>query len=277
MRYNEFTINAPQVGDILCLEFGDTLIESVITDIRSDGVVVSLDKNAVALINEAVGMRNPDPNRPSYYYGDPEEILKAIQKDTPDQPQTPPQAKVGLDRLRNLTSLNQENLDNAFNWCMDYFRRMPVEVRSVLATLKNDSLIEYLKDAAKKSNAFSKFKFDERDLVDSQDLLSEFYKDPLVNTWADVLARFKSSVVTTNEAEYQGRKVPLGKPMKGDVKKSKVYVKGPSGKVVKVNFGDPNMRIKKSSPKHRKSFRARHNCDNPGPRWKARYWSCKAW
>jgi hypothetical protein len=79
------------------------------------------------------------------------------------------------------------------------------------------------------------------------------------------------------EAEYQGRTVPLGKPMKGDVKKSKVYVRNDKGNVVKVNFGDPNMRIKKSSPKHRKSFRARHNCDNPGPRWKARYWSCKAW
>ena len=80
-----------------------------------------------------------------------------------------------------------------------------------------------------------------------------------------------------DEAEYRGRKVALGKPMKGDVKKSKVYVKGPKGNVVKVNFGDPNMRIKKSSPKHRKSFRARHHCENPGPRWKARYWSCRAW
>lgn len=79
------------------------------------------------------------------------------------------------------------------------------------------------------------------------------------------------------EAEYQGRKVPLGKPMKGDVKKSKVYVRKPNGKVVKVNFGDKNMRIKKNIPGRRKNFRARHNCDNPGPRWKARYWSCRAW
>jgi hypothetical protein len=80
-----------------------------------------------------------------------------------------------------------------------------------------------------------------------------------------------------DEAEYQGRKVPLGKPMQGDVAKSKVYVKKPNGKVVKVNFGDKNMRIKKSNPARRKSFRARHNCDNPGPRWKARYWSCRKW
>lgn len=80
-----------------------------------------------------------------------------------------------------------------------------------------------------------------------------------------------------SEAEYQGRNVPLGKPMAGDVKKSKVYVRGPKGNVVKVNFGDKKMRIKKSNPKRRKSFRARHNCSNPGPRWKARYWSCRAW
>lgn len=80
-----------------------------------------------------------------------------------------------------------------------------------------------------------------------------------------------------SEAKYQGREVALGKPMSGDVKKSKVYVKGPKGNVVKVNFGDKKMRIKKSNPARRKSFRARHNCKNPGPRWKAKYWSCRAW
>jgi hypothetical protein len=80
------------------------------------------------------------------------------------------------------------------------------------------------------------------------------------------------------EAEYQGRTVKLGKPQQGDVKKFKVYVKNPkTGKTIKVNFGDPNMRIKKSNPKRRKSFRARHNCANPGPRTKARYWSCRKW
>lgn len=80
-----------------------------------------------------------------------------------------------------------------------------------------------------------------------------------------------------DEAEYQGRKVKLGKPTAGDVKKFKVYVKNPKGNVVKVNFGQKGAKIKKSNPERRKSFRARHNCDNPGPRHKARYWSCKAW
>ena len=87
------------------------------------------------------------------------------------------------------------------------------------------------------------------------------------------------------DAEYRGRKVPLNKPMRGDVKKFKVYVKDPkSGNVKKVNFGHggtsakrPTMRIRKSNPKARKSFRARHNCANPGPKTKARYWSCRKW
>tara|TARA_R100000664_G_scaffold33077_1_gene49277 strand:- start:727 stop:1857 length:1131 start_codon:yes stop_codon:yes gene_type:complete len=85
------------------------------------------------------------------------------------------------------------------------------------------------------------------------------------------------------EAEYQGRKVKLNKPMQGDSKKFKVYVKNDKGNVVKVNFGQGGdakggtMRIRKSNPKARANFRARHNCDNPGPKYKARYWSCKKW
>ena len=81
------------------------------------------------------------------------------------------------------------------------------------------------------------------------------------------------------EAEYQGRKVKLNKPMQGDTAKFKVYVKNDKGNVVKVNFGAKGKknRIKKSDPARRKSFRARHNCDNPGPKYKARYWSCRKW
>ena len=79
------------------------------------------------------------------------------------------------------------------------------------------------------------------------------------------------------EAEYQGREVQLGKPMAGDVKKFKVYVKNPQGNVVKVNFGQKGVKIKKNNPDRRRSFRARHNCDQPGPRHKARYWSCRKW
>ena len=79
------------------------------------------------------------------------------------------------------------------------------------------------------------------------------------------------------EAEYQGRKVELNKPMQGDSKKFKVYVKNAKGNVTVVHFGQKGMVIKKDNPKARKSFRARMNCDNPGPKWKANYWSCRKW
>ena len=105
-----------------------------------------------------------------------------------------------------------------------------------------------------------------------------------IREFIEFIREYKPDV---NEAEYRGRKVKLGKPMRGDVKKFKVYVKNPKGNVVKVNFGhggtsakkagQKTMRIRKSNPKARKSFRARHNCDNPGPRHKARYWSCRKW
>ena len=89
---------------------------------------------------------------------------------------------------------------------------------------------------------------------------------------------------TLNEAKYQGRTVTLNKPSQGDSKKFKVYVKNDKGKVVKVNFGfggksakGKRMVIKDKNPKARAAYRARHNCKNPGPKWKANYWSCKAW
>ena len=81
------------------------------------------------------------------------------------------------------------------------------------------------------------------------------------------------------ESEYQGTKVKLNDPTRSNDGKKKfyVYVKNEKGNVVKVGFGDPNMEIKRDDPARRKSFRARHNCDNPGPKWKARYWSCYQW
>jgi hypothetical protein len=107
-----------------------------------------------------------------------------------------------------------------------------------------------------------------------------------VREFIQFMREYKSTECTTclREAEYKGRKVQLGKPMQGDVKKFKVYVKNPKGKVVKVNFGfggtsakGKRMVIKKNNPKRRAAYRARHNCSNPGPRWKANYWSCRKW
>lgn len=111
------------------------------------------------------------------------------------------------------------------------------------------------------------------------------YKNPKTNElyYFDRKSTYKKDgvylIYVSKAAEYQGRKVILNKPFRtpNGPKKTSVYVKNDKGNVVKVNFGDPNMKIKKNIPERRKSFRARHNCDNPGPKWKARYWSCKAW
>ena len=117
-----------------------------------------------------------------------------------------------------------------------------------------------------------------KDRYGDEDWIEEFWR----------VATGETKQSNTDEAKYQGREVPLNKPMAGDVKKSKVYVRDPAtGNVKKVNFGhggktakrlgQKTMKIKKSNPARRKSFRARHNCDNPGPKTKARYWSCRAW
>jgi len=117
-----------------------------------------------------------------------------------------------------------------------------------------------------------------KDRYGDEDWIEEFWR----------VATGETEQSNTDEAKYQGREVPLNKPMAGDVKKSKVYVRDPAtGNVKKVNFGhggktakrlgQKTMKIKKSNPARRKSFRARHNCDNPGPKTRARYWSCRAW
>ena len=115
-------------------------------------------------------------------------------------------------------------------------------------------------------------------VIQGDDVILTYLKTEDVNKkFTDFEIAIMEGGGSLEEAEYHGKNVPLGKRLPGDVKKSKVYVRKPNGNIVKVNFGDKKMRIKKSNPNRRKSFRARHNCDNPGPRWKARYWSCRAW
>ena len=94
--------------------------------------------------------------------------------------------------------------------------------------------------------------------------------------YLDVPFEEEEQELTINEAEYRGRKVNLNKPFRtpGGPKKFAVYTKNDKGNIVKVTFGDPNLKVKNYDPKRAKSFRARHHCDTPGPKWKARYWSC---
>jgi hypothetical protein len=293
MRYIELENIEPEVGDIVGLELGGTLIETVITEIRDDGVVISLDENAVNVMLEATQVRRLAESRlaeviPSYrsgnddftsynygrYLSKDDLIDKDDDRETP-KPQEPKSVSSPKPDAKPSKSIDSAGCENAISWGRKTLRDLDRTLRRELSSHGEQAVIEYLKIVAREDNAYSKFKFSKDDLVDCQQLLNTVTGNSNIKNWNDVLKNLSHDDI--KEAEYQGRKVALGKPMAGDVKKSKVYVKGPKGNVVKVNFGDPNMKIKKSNPARRKSFRARHNCDNPGPRWKARYWSCRAW
>jgi hypothetical protein len=147
---------------------------------------------------------------------------------------------------------------------------------TVKTLLEYIELVESFEDTVHRGDGFE-IELDEDTVIETS-VLDAWEDSILISLDEQALKMLKeSNIGLITEAEYQGRSVPLGKPMSGDVKKSKVYVRKPNGKVVKVNFGDKTMKIKKNNPNRRKSFRARHNCENPGPKWKARYWSCRAW
>ena len=142
-------------------------------------------------------------------------------------------------------------------------------------------LTNILKEDEYVDNAYSMGDTPQDNPIDDYDELDVEQED--MDDFISYLKAYSNELSEANcncvyEAEYQGREVKLGKPTQGDVKKFKVYVKNPkTGKIIKVNFGQKGMKIRKSNPAARKSFRARMNCDNPGPRTKANYWSCRKW
>lgn len=219
----------PVEGDILELELGDVLVETTISEVLEDGVVISVNEDILSIMIDCKKQLN-------------ERMVMGASTDAASS------GTVGESHYD----------DDEYNPVMDAILRRIMVTR---VDLLQQYGIERITDIARDVAEF----VGDVDEIGSGDV-SIFVKR--------VEDQLKNSI---DEAKYQGREVPLGKPMAGDVAKSKVYVRGPKGNVVKVNFGDKNMRIKKSNPARRKSFRARHNCDNPGPRWKARYWSCKMW
>ena len=189
----------PQVGDVLQLECGDLLIETVITECGEDGLGIALDETAFSLMIDSK-----------------KRLLESTTKPTRSQEELAKLSRELHDKWKSASSETERTAISA-------------EIEALLASVRRGGT----------------------HMLVPEDSLEE--------------------------AEYQGRKVQLGKPMAGDVAKSKVYVRGPKGNVVKVNFGQKGVKIKKNNPARRKSFRARHNCKNPGPRWKAKFWSCRAW
>jgi hypothetical protein len=156
-----------------------------------------------------------------------------------------------------------------------------------LLTNGHNWAVEHVITAKDDIEEVGNFLLQSEELTDEELMEAERCMEILCAREGSPLYEVDETYYTINEAEYQGRNVKLGKIMRGDVKKFKVYVKNDKGKVVKVNFGhggtsakskgEKTMRIKKNIPGRRKAFRSRFNCDSPGPRWKPRYWACRTW
>jgi hypothetical protein len=250
-----------QVGDEFGISFSEDFeISTQIVGFVADGIVVELDNYSLDLL-EGQGL--------SFLEGELQEGVAGPKKCWPGhrkvgtQPGTGKNAGKPVNKCKKIGEDHSEDPEDPENYS---------EYDNEGDMAKDD--LRTINDAAQELY----------DILDSDDNLPEWVQAKItkavdyIDTVRDYTkANNYAEDAQTNEAEYQGRKVPLGKKMAGDVKKSKVYVRKPNGKVVKVNFGDKKMKIKKSNPARRKSFRARHNCANPGPRHKARYWSCRSW
>ncbi len=242
-----------ELQDSFSIELGeDLIIESGVVDINEDGILIEGDDLSLQLLEEH-GLILEDADWSKYDEPTVSRVKKGVTKldrtnyDVPPAMRKDTKGKPGYelrkDKLKDMGSLKEEELDE--NGLQRYTGIKKYGKKG----------FEALQKAGREG-------------------ASEEEKGKIKDQY---LKKEKTNEEEMDEAKYHGKEVPLGKKLPGDVKKSKVYVRKPNGKVVKVNFGDKKMRIKKSNPKRRKSFRARHNCANPGPRWKARYWSCRSW
>ena len=245
----------PTIGDYFDLEIArdETLLETYVVDVVEDGIVIEADDTMMRILTQ-MGYLNENSNLP------------------PAQDSTSPiNGKKDVYKEINFQKSSDDDLEESMASdspvANAIVRRIMSQHPGVLTTHGPERVMQAAQEVADWVG--------EVDEIGSSDV-SGWTRDA-IRALAELPDEPMDVGDRLDEAEYQGREVSLGKKMKGDVKKSKVYVRGPKGNVVKVNFGDPNMKIKKSNPARRKSFRARHNCDNPGPRWKARYWSCRSW
>jgi hypothetical protein len=235
----------PVTGDCVALELPltDTLIESTVVEHQGDTFVLEMDERALELLSEA-----------------------GVQLDEISMTAVSRRMSKGMTIKDDLSKhLEEEAGDSPVASAI--IRRIMFQHPEVLSTHGPERVMQAADEVADWVG--------DVDEIGSSDV-SAWTRDA-IKALAELPDEPMNVVDKLGEAEYRGRKVPLGKPMAGDVKKSKVYVRKPNGNIVKVNFGDKKLSIKKHIPGRRKSFRARHNCANPGPRWKARYWSCRAW
>jgi hypothetical protein len=252
--------NLFQIGDDFGISFSeDHEIATEITDILEDGILIDLDDAALEMLagQGAVFLEG--------------ELVEEKQKGVDGKACWKGYKRMGTKQKGGKT------VDN----CVKMEDHGPENPDSPVNYGEYDREGDMAKDDLRTINSAAKELYS---ILDADENLPEWVQAKItkavdyIDTVRDYMKANKyAEDIDMDEAKYQGREVPLGKKMAGDVKKSKVYVRKPNGNIVKVNFGDKKMRIKKSNPARRKSFRARHNCKNPGPRWKARYWSCRSW
>ena len=252
-----------EIGDEFGISFSeDHEIATTIVDILEDGIVIELDDTALDMLtNEGLNFLEGELVEDKQKGVDGKACWKGYKRMGTKQ-----KGGKTVDNCVKMEDHGPENPDADVNYgeydregdmAKDDLRTIDDAAEELYSILQaDDNLPEWVQSKITKA-------------VDYIDTARDYMK----------AQNYKEGVAEddVDEAKYQGREVPLGKKMAGDVKKSKVYVRKPNGNIVKVNFGDKKMRIKKSNPARRKSFRARHNCANPGPRHKARYWSCRSW
>ena len=252
-----------EIGDYFGISFSeDCEIGTEIVGFVEDGIVIELDDTAISHLAEngvnflegelTEGLRDPKDN-PCWKGYKPVGTKK---KNGRTVPNCVPKESMGEDHGPEDpdAEYNKGEYDREGDMAKDQLRTVNDAAKELYSIIQADeNLPEWVQAKITKA-------------MDYLDTARDYLK---ANKYAED--------TEVDEAEYGGRKVQLGKKMAGDVKKYKVYVRHPKGNIVKVNFGDKKMRIKKSNPARRKSFRARHNCSNPGPRHKARYWSCRNW
>jgi hypothetical protein len=252
-----------EVGDEFGISFSeDHEIATTIVDILEDGIVIELDDTALEMLtNEGLNFLEGELVEDKQKGVDGKACWKGYKRMGTKQ-----KGGKTVDNCVKMEDHGPENPDAPVNYgeydregdmAKDDLRTIDDAAEELYSILRaDDNLPEWVQSKITKA-------------VDYIDTARDYMK----------AQKYEEDVAEDDmdEAKYQGREVPLGKKMAGDVKKSKVYVRKPNGNIVKVNFGDKKMRIKKSNPARRKSFRARHNCANPGPRHKARYWSCRSW
>ena len=260
----EESYDDPAIGDYFDLEIArdETLLETYVVDIVEDGIVIEADDTMMRILTHA-GYLNENSNMPPA-----QDSTSPINGKKDAVSRRKKDARAFNFETSADTDLCEESLTSDSPVANAIVRRIMSQHPGVLTTHGPERVMQAAQEVADWVG--------EVDEIGSSDV-SGWTRDA-IRALAELPDEPMDVVDKLGEAEYRGRTVPLGKPMRGDVAKSKVYVRDPkTGNVKKVNFGDPNMKIKKSNPARRKSFRARHNCDNPGPRTKARYWSCRAW